>query len=103
MQIKKLTDIFRSVENSENRSAKNKTDKVSQGDSSAMGGDRVNFSQAAQLYKAAQQAAKNSPDVRVEMINQIKERVAGGTYELNARKTAEKMLEQELSLWGENR
>jgi negative regulator of flagellin synthesis FlgM len=102
MQIKNLTDMFRPVENSENRTAKNKASKTSQDDSLAAEatGDRVNLSQTAQLYKAAQQAAQNSSGIRIDLVGQIKERVAGGTYEINARKTAEKMLEQELSLWG---
>jgi len=102
MQIKNLTDMFRPVENSENRALKDKAGRVSRDESSPKG-DRVNLSQAAQLYKAAHQAAQNSSGVRIDMVGQIKGQVADGTYKMNARKTAEKMLEQELALWGGNK
>ncbi len=102
MQIKNLTDMFRPVENSENRALKNKVDRASRDESSPKG-DRVNLSQAAQLYKAAQQTAQDSSGVRSDVVGQIKEQVADGTYKMNARKTAEKMLAQELALWGKNK
>ncbi|HDQ40720.1 MAG TPA: flagellar biosynthesis anti-sigma factor FlgM [Desulfonatronum sp.] len=103
MQIKNLTEMFRPVDNTDNRSQKNKAGRSDRDDSSAVaGGDRVSLSRAAQQYKLVQQTARNSPDVRAEMVGQIKGQVANGTYELNSRKTAEKMMEQEFALWNEN-
>lgn len=102
MQIKNLTELFRPVENSDNRTQKGKAGRGSSGDSTSSG-DRVSLSAAAQQYKAAQHAAQDSSGVRAEMVDQIKDKVVSGTYELNNRKTAEKMLEQEFALWREDR
>lgn len=101
MQIKNLTDMFRPMESSESHSQKIKGSAASR-DTSTAKGDRVSLSQTAQLYKATRQAAQDSPEIRAEKVGQIKSQVASGTYEMNSRKTAEKMLEQESALWNEN-
>ena len=102
MQVKNLTDMFRPVDNADNRTEKNKAGRSSR-DGSTTKGDRVSLSQAAQLYKVTQQAARDSPDIRAEKVDQIKGLVNNGTYEMNSRKTAEKLLEQEFALWGGNK
>jgi flagellar biosynthesis anti-sigma factor FlgM len=99
MQIKNLTDLFRPVDNADNRTQKNKAGRSSQGDSSTRG-DRVSLSKAAQQYKQTQQAAQDSPGVRAEKVGHIRGQVADGTYQMDSRKTAEKILEQEFVLWG---
>lgn len=100
MQIKNLTEMFRPVENADNRAQKGKTGRGGRDAGAAESGDRVSLSPAAQELKHVRQAAHDSPDARAERVDQIKGQVTSGTYRMNSRKTAEKMLEQENALWG---
>lgn len=102
MQIKNLTEMFRPVDNADNRPQKGKAGRSASDDSLARG-DRVSLSEAAQQILTVQQAAMSSPEVRAEMVGQIKGQVADGTYQMDSRKTATKMVEQELALWGGDR
>ncbi len=98
MQIKNLTEMFRPVENADNRAQKGKAGRGSR-DGAAASGDRVSLSRAAQQYSQVQQAANEASGIRAEKVDEIKGQVASGTYQMSSRKTAEKMLEQENALW----
>lgn len=58
-------------------------------------GDRVSLSSSARLHTAAHTAATQAPDVRQDKINALKGQVASGEYTVDARKTAQKLLESE--------
>lgn len=98
MQIKNLTEMFRPVENADNRAQKGKTGRGSR-DETASSGDRISLSRAAQQYTRVRQTAHEASGIRAEKVDEIKGQVADGTYQMNSRKTAEKMLEQENALW----
>lgn len=58
-------------------------------------GDRVSLSSTARLHTAAHAEATGAPDIRQEKINSIKERVASGEYQVDAKKVASKLLQDE--------
>lgn len=66
--------------------------------SSQTTGDRVSVSPQARLFTEAYTAASNAPEVRQDKVNALKERIANGTYQVDSRKIAEKLLQNELSM-----
>ncbi len=63
-------------------------------------GDRVSLSSSARLHTAAHAVAMNAPEMRQEKVDTLKERVDSGTYTVNARKVAEKLVQSEALLAG---
>ena len=61
----------------------------------APAGDRVTLSAAARLHTTAHAAASNAPDVRQEKVNSIKERVDSGSYTVDSKRVAQKLLATE--------
>ena len=54
--------------------------------------DKVSLSDASRDMQTAKQAVSSSPDIRLEKVNEIKQAVADGRYEIDAGKVAEKMI-----------
>lgn len=54
--------------------------------------DKVSLSNASKDMQTAKQTIASSPDIRPEKVNEIKEAVASGRYEIDAGKVAEKMI-----------
>lgn len=54
--------------------------------------DKVSLSEASKDMQTAEQAVASSPDMRAEKVNEIKQAVADGLYEIDAGKVAEKMI-----------
>ncbi len=63
-------------------------------------GDRVQFSDEAMLRTEAYKAASNAPDVRRDRVEEIKARVAAGTYEMDSRKIAERLVKDDIEFPG---
>ncbi len=61
-------------------------------------GDRVTVSSAALLRTSAYQAAQSAPDVRQSRVDELKSRVNDGTYTVNSRDVAQKLLQSEVEL-----
>lgn len=59
--------------------------------------DKVSLSDASRDMQTAKQAVVASPDIRTEKVNEIKQAVADGRYEVDAGKVAEKMIGQIIS------
>ena len=55
--------------------------------------DKLEISQAGKDYQVAKQAVKDAPDIRVDLVNDIKERLANGTYNVSDEDFADKLLE----------
>lgn len=53
----------------------------------------VDLSQKSLDFQKAQAAIHTEPDIRVEKVNAIKERIKNGEYEIDYGKTAEKVLQ----------
>ncbi len=63
-------------------------------------GDTVTLSPEAMLRTSIHTAAQNAPDVRQEKVNAIKQDVANGTYKVDSRKIAAKMLKENAEVFG---
>lgn len=63
-------------------------------------GDRVSLSPEAKLRTEAYSAAMNAPEVRQAKVDAIKSRVDSGEYQVDSRKVAEKLLQEEPGLFG---
>ena len=59
-------------------------------------GDRVQISDRAREMQAARQAVAQLPDVDEEKVARIKAQVQNGTYKVDGRKVADKMLAESL-------
>lgn len=55
--------------------------------------DQLNISETARDYQFAINEIKKLPDVRTKKVNDIKNQIKSGTYEINAEKIAEKIFE----------
>lgn len=62
-------------------------------------GDRVSVSPDALLRTETFRQAMSAPDVRQEKVNAIKERVDTGTYQIDSRRIASKLVQSELALF----
>jgi negative regulator of flagellin synthesis FlgM len=60
--------------------------------SAAAGTDQVVLSQQATEVRAAYQALAQTPEVRSELVSQLKAQVQSGTYEIDPEKVAEKLV-----------
>lgn len=54
--------------------------------------DKLEISQAGKDYQIAKQAVKDAPDIREDLVNDIKERLANGTYNVSDEDFADKLL-----------
>lgn len=55
--------------------------------------DCVEISQIGKEYQIAKQAVAATPDVRLDKVNDIKERIASGTYNVSAKDLADKLID----------
>lgn len=62
-------------------------------------GDRISVSTDAILRTEAYRVASSSPDVRQEKINSIKERIASGSYQIDNKRIASKLVQSEVALF----
>ena len=62
-------------------------------------GDRVSLSPEAKLRTEAFSTAMNTPEVRAAKVAELKARVEAGTYEIDSRAIASKMLAEEPGLF----
>ncbi|SMP51806.1 anti-sigma-28 factor, FlgM family [Desulfonatronum zhilinae] len=97
MQIKNLIDTFRPPESRDVGSKPTRGGPASE--ASTQQSDRVTLSAGAQTLRAAMTAAQAGSGVRTERVEQLRHQVETNTYEMNSRRTAEKLVEQESGLW----
>ena len=72
--------------------------KSAAGASSAPAGDTVNLTDTATSLKGLEQSMASGPEVNRARIESIKEALASGTYQIDARRVADKFLEIERAL-----
>ncbi len=78
---------------------KTRSGTVSDGQSSSKtlpSGDRVALSPEAKIMQEAIKVLETLPDVREEKVAQIRERIEDGTYQVDGRKVAEKMINESI-------
>lgn len=66
------------------------------GNSEPVKGDKVNLSREAKEISHINEILAQTPDVRMDKVNQLKAAIQQGTYELKGDKVAEKMLQSHL-------
>ena len=59
-------------------------------------GDSVELSQEAKTMGKAMEVLDNLPDIREEKVAEIRERIASGTYQVDGKKIAEKMIKESM-------
>lgn len=62
-------------------------------------GDRISVSADAMLRTEAYKVASNTPDIRQEKINSLKERIATGSYQIDNKRIASKLVMSEVALF----
>lgn len=62
-------------------------------------GDRISLSVEGKLRTEAYAAAQAAPDVRQEKVDTLRERVNNGSYTVDSRKVAEKLVKEEIELF----
>jgi negative regulator of flagellin synthesis FlgM len=67
---------------------------------SAPQGDRINLSSDARLHTQAFSAAMAAPDVRQERVDALKAQVEDGSYVVDSKRIAQKLLQEEQDLFG---
>lgn len=55
--------------------------------------DQVEISQQGQDYQVAKKAVSTQPDVRMDRVNEIKSKMASGTYNVSMEEVADKMVD----------
>lgn len=56
--------------------------------------DKLELSKTGKEFQLASKAVANKPDIREDKVNEIKQRLATGTYTVSADEVAEKMVNQ---------
>ena len=56
--------------------------------------DQLQLSSAGKDIQTAKQAVKNSPDIRQDLVNSLKEKIDNGTYEVDVDDFAGKLMEK---------
>jgi len=97
MQIKDVLSAVKGYETTEPEEAGRSTRKDASSRSSGRK-DSVRISQEGRLFARALREAQESPEVRKARVNEIKQQVDAGTYVIDSRKTAAKMVEEDLDL-----
>ena len=64
------------------------------------GTDRVSISEEGRVKALALQTAQEDSGVRPDKIAALKAQISAGTYAVNTKDIASKMIHQELDLWG---
>ena len=90
MTINKIQNIFKAYGE---QSKVNKADKTGK-TSPAMKKDEVILSSQTQAAAQIYQGIYNIPEVREDKVKELSERIAAGTYHVDARDIAEKMLKR---------
>lgn len=61
-------------------------------------GDTVRVSSEAKLFTVAHSSVNSAPEIRQEKVDAIKKQIADGTYEIDAKSIAEKILRSDIEL-----
>lgn len=105
MEIKndllKQTDTYRSnLNETQNTAAARRAAQSSPENAAKAQGDRVSVSPEALLRTEAYKAANAAPEVRQEKVDSIKEKISSGTYTVDSKNIAKKLLESDAFLAG---
>ena len=94
------TETYRSNLNETQNAAARRAAQPSPENAAKAQGDRVSVSPEAMVRTEAYKAANAAPDVRQEKVDALKEQVSSGTYKMDSRNIAKKLLENDAFLAG---
>lgn len=97
MEITSVLQALKNIERTQESRAEG-LDKRGASKSKRSGSVSVNISSTAKLYSKAMSEVRENPEARQQKVNAIKELVESGEYTPDSRKTAEKLVEQDLHL-----
>ncbi len=60
------------------------------------GGDKVQISRTGAQIQKAQEVIKSQPDVRIQKVQQAKSSIENGTYQVDGKKVASKMISENI-------
>lgn len=95
--LRQLTG-YDKVERSDSSSSRNGKGRASSSSSSASRSDSVTLSNEGRLVSQAVSTANSTPDVRQKKIDELKALVQSGQYKPDLKKTAQKLVEEDLDL-----
>ena len=97
----KQADTYRSSLNeTQNAAAARRAAQAAPENAAKAQGDRVSVSPEAMLRTEAHKAISAAPEVRQEKVDAIKEKVASGSYTVDSKNIAKKLLESDAFLAG---
>jgi negative regulator of flagellin synthesis FlgM len=88
----KIDDYVKQINKNKSKSAAVSKDNPSAGNISS--GDKVELSPEAKMISQAIKAVEALPDVRENKVAEIRERIANGTYRIDGKEVAEKMIKE---------
>lgn len=71
-----------------------KSDSTESTSSAGGSSEQIVLSSKAKDIQRAQEAVRSAPDIRVDKVNRIKQQLSDGTYQVNTRDVAEKILKE---------
>jgi negative regulator of flagellin synthesis FlgM len=90
----RIDDKMRFDLNKANEAASKKKTSASSGESvSVSGSDSVSLSSSAKVLAGMKNSLSSTPDVRTDLVADLKSRIANGTYDVSGRQIAEKMVQ----------
>ena len=93
-------ETYRSNLNETQNAAARRSAQASPENTATVQGDRVSVSPEAMMRTEAYKAANAAPEVRQEKVDALKEQVSSGTYKMDSRNIAKRLLESDTFLAG---
>ncbi|KAB2953640.1 flagellar biosynthesis anti-sigma factor FlgM [Heliorestis acidaminivorans] len=89
-QIQNILKMY-GVDRVEKKTEARPADKVQK-----MGKDKVSLSEDARLLQAASKVIQETPEIREEVVEKLRQKIESGTYNVSGEKIAEKMIGRSL-------
>ena len=93
----KLTGIFPPIKTEKVQSKKSEGSAATKADKTALSADRVELSAGSLEVQKAKDILEQTPDVRADRVQALKEEIARGEYQVNPYRLADKMMGSLLS------
>jgi negative regulator of flagellin synthesis FlgM len=98
MEITNYSSKLRAVSGKETKSTERRVDRGGSDSSAQSRTDRVEVSSQARVRGVALAKALETPEIRAEKVNRLREQVRDGTFQPDLRKTAENLVKEDFEL-----
>lgn len=89
----RIDDKFQFDVNRMNDAAKKKDEKTSSKSADSSESDKVSLSSSAKDASSIKDAVKSAPEIRVELVSELKVKIESGQYNVSGREVAEKIVQ----------